>query len=80
MWCSATEPQEVLKVKLKEQTGETERSKGLGKTHSHKGSADMCLWGYGSSKMNLLIKELEDAINPRDLRIFRRKEILLHTL
>lgn len=40
----------------------------------------MCLLGYGSSKMNLLIKELEDALNPRDLRIFRRNEILLRTL
>lgn len=30
--------------------------------------------------MNLLIKELENAINPRNLRIFRRNEILLHTL
>lgn len=40
----------------------------------------MCLWGYSSSKMNLLIKELENARNPRNLRIFRRNEILLHIL
>lgn len=40
----------------------------------------MCLWGYGGSKMNLLIKELENARHPRNLRIFRRNGILLHTL
>lgn len=40
----------------------------------------MCLQGYSSSKLNLLIKELENTINPRNLRIFRRNETLLHTL
>lgn len=44
VWCSVTEPQEVLKVKLKEQTGETERSKGLGKNTSRR-ALQICVFG-----------------------------------
>jgi hypothetical protein len=38
--------------------------------YNQKGSANISLWGYSSLKMNLLIKELENTTNPRNLRIF----------
>jgi hypothetical protein len=40
----------------------------------------MCLRGYSSSNMTLLIKDLENSLNPRNLKIFKLKWRLLHLL
>lgn len=39
----------------------------------------MCLQGYHSSNMALLIKDLENSLNPKNIKISRVKERLLHT-
>lgn len=48
--------------------------------YDQKDSADMCLRGYSSSNMTLLIKDLGNSLNPRNLKIFRLKGRLLHPL
>lgn len=48
--------------------------------YDQKDSADTCLRGYSSSNMTLLIKDLKNSLNPRNLKTFRLKERLLHPL